>query len=328
MNTVHHCPNCGKEMGAGDLSRDAPHQVARRLKELVFPVTFGWTLIILAVLVPIWLVLPGSSVDRGFGWLIICLPAIPGFFLTMLSWLFPKVRVWRCSRCGHVHEVRLKNGRVPLPESHRSGDFPPPPWMTTSAANAPQVAPLKEAQASQAQTPPQLPDGRKLQTGRKPRATLHHCPNCGKEMGSGDASEVVPHRVARKLKSMVFPTVVVWSLLLGATVFAASLVYHPSENDPEETLDWLVLFIGLIPLPWILFSFLAWFFPKMRAWRCGGCGHVHEVRLSRHPSPRRPHRETTPGHDRKQGRKGHRNPDSGRKLRNTSQDAGRYRRSS
>jgi len=121
VTSTLHCPNCGKDLGLRDHSEAAPHQFARRLKALVFPVTFVWTMLILAGLIPFAFLSETGGFDWTLGWLVFSLPAIPGFLLSVLSWFFPKVRIWTCGKCGHVHEVRLKARHIDMPEHPDAG---------------------------------------------------------------------------------------------------------------------------------------------------------------------------------------------------------------
>ena len=95
-----------------------PHRHARRLQALVFPVSGVWFGILLVGFTAFFLLyVPKGGVDRGIGWMMICLPAIPGFVLSVLSWFFPRVRVWTCRQCGAVEEVPLSRSKVESGES-------------------------------------------------------------------------------------------------------------------------------------------------------------------------------------------------------------------
>ena len=83
------------------------------LERLIFPVTGGWCLVILlAALVLSGTPSRGGTLERGIGWLLVGLPAIPGFVLWVASWFFPKVRRFHCRKCGVVTEVPFKEGGV------------------------------------------------------------------------------------------------------------------------------------------------------------------------------------------------------------------------
>jgi hypothetical protein len=83
--------------------------MGRKLERLVFPVTGGWCLfLLLAALVFSGTPSRGGGLERGFGWMLVGLPAIPGFALWMASWFFPQVRRFQCRHCGRVTEVPFR----------------------------------------------------------------------------------------------------------------------------------------------------------------------------------------------------------------------------
>jgi hypothetical protein len=113
------CPDCGTAYGPFDGLEVVRTKTGRRLERWIFPVTGGWCLLLLGVAV----VLSGTpsrggTLERGFGWMLVGLPAIPGFVLWMASWFFPQVRRYRCRHCGRVTEVPFHEVTVPA-ATHR-----------------------------------------------------------------------------------------------------------------------------------------------------------------------------------------------------------------
>ena len=109
LGLMHRCLICGKELGLEDQRGVVDHPKARRLKSLTMPVTWWWVGL-LAVLFLILSLQPAGygPPDRGLGWMVACLPFIPGFLIHVSSWAFPRMRVWSCSSCGHRSEQVLK----------------------------------------------------------------------------------------------------------------------------------------------------------------------------------------------------------------------------
>ena len=308
VRTSHRCSNCGKEMGADDCCEFVPHRLARRLRGLVFPVSIGWTLALYFVFV-VWLLVdfPGWGMDTTVG-LMIGLPMVPGFVLFVLSLLFPKERVWTCSECGHID----------APDGFAQA--PVPPWLrgdgTSARIDRKAPASLRVEMAA-GNVPPPL----KLRTGAGPAGVVHHCPACGKELGPGESNEVVPHRLARRIRSLMLPITGVWTVVVFAAMLSAMVVQAPNGGSSgRDVLRIVEMFLCLLPLPWFFLSMLIWFSPKMRRWRCDQCGHVHEVRLAAHAAPDRT-MQRGPGAD-KRGRgrkKSHRKAGYDRKPRGNRQ---------
>lgn len=115
MEKAHACPNCGTAYGPFDGNEVARTKVGRVLERWIFPVTGAWCLLLfLAAVVFSGTPSRGGSLERGIGWLLVGLPAIPGFVLWMASWFFPKVRRFHCRQCGVVTEMALKEGASPV----------------------------------------------------------------------------------------------------------------------------------------------------------------------------------------------------------------------
>jgi hypothetical protein len=90
------------------------------LERWIFPVTGAWCLVILvAAVVLSGTPSRGGTLERGIGWLLVGLPAIPGFALWVASWFFPKVRRFHCRHCGVFTEVALNDGAVPVSSAEK-----------------------------------------------------------------------------------------------------------------------------------------------------------------------------------------------------------------
>ncbi len=84
------------------------------MERWIFPVTGAWCLVILvAAMVFSGSLSRGGTLERGIGWLLVGLPAIPGFVLWVASWFFPQVRRFHCRNCGAVTELPFKEMAEP-----------------------------------------------------------------------------------------------------------------------------------------------------------------------------------------------------------------------
>lgn len=109
--SVKSCPHCHDEYALTDGLTVRRIPIGRKIENLVHPVSMWWTGIFLTsmVLIAAFYHPPSNStLERGFGWFIVYAPLIPGGILTIISWFFPYVRVYRCRYCGVETEVLLK----------------------------------------------------------------------------------------------------------------------------------------------------------------------------------------------------------------------------
>ncbi len=105
------CPECGEIYGPTDGLTVVRTRMGRRIEGLVFPVTVWWTGLFLVFCIgyaAFWPVEEGSKLQRGVAWFVIGVPLIPGMILSLVSWFFPYVRIFRCRSCGATDEVALK----------------------------------------------------------------------------------------------------------------------------------------------------------------------------------------------------------------------------
>ena len=87
----------------------ADHPMAKRLKSLTLPVTWWWIGILTVVFSVVAFMPAGNgTAQRGIGWMVAFLPFIPGFLIHVASWIYPRMRVWSCSKCGLGSEQELK----------------------------------------------------------------------------------------------------------------------------------------------------------------------------------------------------------------------------
>lgn len=107
---MQNCPQCGEKYGLLDFREAVPHRIARRLQSWAFPVSGVWSLILLIAVIVLGVFYKpvGGTAERGVGWAILSLPAIPGVLLYAISWMFPNVRLFRCRHCGHQEELVLR----------------------------------------------------------------------------------------------------------------------------------------------------------------------------------------------------------------------------
>jgi hypothetical protein len=114
MEKGHACPNCGTAYGPFDGIEVVRTRGGRILERWIFPVTGAWCLVILvAAMVFSGSLSRGGTLERGIGWLLVGLPAIPGFVLWVASWFFPQVRRFHCRNCGAVTELPFKEMAEP-----------------------------------------------------------------------------------------------------------------------------------------------------------------------------------------------------------------------
>ncbi len=105
------CPACGGVLRAIDSTGVRKNRPGRRVADLIFPVTAWWCALILVagIAFAVFHRSPGHGpLERGFGWLLVGLPVLPGLLLWIVSCFFPDVRIYRCKACGATTEHRLK----------------------------------------------------------------------------------------------------------------------------------------------------------------------------------------------------------------------------
>jgi hypothetical protein len=109
------CPDCAARYVPTDASTVRRTPAGRRVERMVFPVTIWWTALLLIAggLFGALYTGPFGGLEKGFGWMLIGLPLLPGLVLTIISWFFPHVRVYRCRACGGSTEVLLSGDAVP-----------------------------------------------------------------------------------------------------------------------------------------------------------------------------------------------------------------------
>jgi len=108
------CPGCAARYLPTDTLTVRRTPAGRRVERSVFPVTVWWTALLLVAggwFGAFYRGPMGHQLEKGFGWMLIGLPLLPGLILTIISWFFPYVRVYRCRACGSSREVLLSEAR-------------------------------------------------------------------------------------------------------------------------------------------------------------------------------------------------------------------------
>ena len=86
------------------------HPQAQRLQDQSFAITGWWTLFVCTIFLMSIVLLPSGMIGRGMGWMLIFLPALPGFTIFFLVKCFPRYRVTRCPFCGFQEIRKLVSG--------------------------------------------------------------------------------------------------------------------------------------------------------------------------------------------------------------------------
>ena len=111
LRSVRHmalcCPTCAKPIPLVGRSKVIRHPLAQRLEDSSFGITAWWTLVVV-LLFSFSIMSGGDVLGRGMGWMLMFLPAFPGFTIFFVVRCFPRYRVTACPYCGFSEVTRLR----------------------------------------------------------------------------------------------------------------------------------------------------------------------------------------------------------------------------
>ena len=119
------CPHCHKPFGPTDGLTVTRVGWGRKIEGWIFPTTICWSIIVvIGTLTFTALYVPPADapLERGLGWFLVYAPLIPGGILTMISWCFPRIRIYHCRHCGETTEAAWSGHRGDIKRNAAASD--------------------------------------------------------------------------------------------------------------------------------------------------------------------------------------------------------------